>query len=66
MIPIRLTQIRVDVRVSAAQKVARREPAERYALFAAALLPSNTVYYLSERAKPLLERYAAHNQRSAA
>lgn len=59
MIAVRLTEIKVEVRVSAAQKVARKEPTERIALLMAALEPSNRTYYLSDRVKPLLKRFAA-------
>jgi hypothetical protein len=59
VIPVRLNEVRREVRVSAALKLARKEEAERLALLAAALSPSNTVYYLPDRVRPLLERYAA-------
>jgi len=59
VIAVRLTEIKVEVRVSAAQKVARKEPTERIALLMAALQPSNRTYYLSDRERPLIKRYAA-------
>lgn len=59
MIAVRLTEIRPEVRVSAALKLAEREPQERQALILAALQPSNTTYYLSNAAWPLVVRYAA-------
>lgn len=59
-VPVRLTQVRREVRVSAALKLAQREAeAERLSLLVAAFSPSNTVYYLPATVKPLLERYAA-------
>jgi hypothetical protein len=59
VIPVRLSEVRREVRVSAALRLARKEEAERLALLSAALQPSNTVYYLPDRVEPLLKRYAA-------
>jgi hypothetical protein len=59
VIPVRLSEVRREVRVSAALRLARKEETERLELLAAALSPSNTVYYLPDRVKPLLERFAA-------
>lgn len=49
-VPVRLTEIPVDVRVRAAREAARsaKTDSERAALLAAALLPSETVFYVTD------------------
>lgn len=49
-VPVRLSEIPVDVRLRAAQREARhaRTPAERDSLIAAALAPSETVFYVTD------------------
>lgn len=49
-VPVRLTEIPFDVRVRAAREAARsaKSDQERQALLTAALLPSETVFYVTD------------------
>lgn len=58
-LPVRLTQVKPEVRWSAARKIAAREPAWAVAVLAAALNPSNTTYYIAAEAWMDLAEVAA-------
>lgn len=56
-VPVRLDELPVDVRLDGARDAIRIESGdERIALLEAALFPSDTVYWLAESARPLLEQ----------
>ena len=59
LVPVRLAEVRLEVRVSAALKEGRRDEQAREELLLAALQPSRQTYYLPETVRPLIERYAA-------
>lgn len=56
-VPVRLCDLPVDVRLDAASVAARieRDECERLELLLAAIEPSDTVYWLSESARPVLD-----------
>jgi hypothetical protein len=58
-LPVRLTEIRPEVRWSAARRVAAAEPGWATAVLLAALRPSDTTYYVSAGAWLDLSRMAA-------
>lgn len=58
-LPVRLCDIQPLVRLKAARTVAQREPGWAHAVFAAAVNPSPTVYYVNEDALPILLQVAA-------
>jgi hypothetical protein len=59
LLPVRLTQIRPDVRYRAAQQIAERDPADGAQVLYAALNPSDTVYFVALEALPVLRMVAA-------
>lgn len=58
-LPVRLTEIRPEVRYSAAQRIAREVPADGAACLFAALHPSDTTYWVELDAMPILRSVAA-------
>lgn len=60
-LPVRLSEIREDIRLQAAYEANRIEQGdfERHEILLAALMPSDTVYWLSESARTLLAQVAA-------
>lgn len=60
-VPVRLTEIREDVRLDAAVLAGRAttNSDERLELLLAAIAPSDETYWLAESAQPILERVAA-------
>lgn len=60
-VPVRLSEISLDVRLQGAREATRvyRDPDERLEILLAAVQPSERVYWLAESAKPLLEQIAA-------
>lgn len=59
LLPVRLTEIRPEVRFWAAQQVAERDPAYGAECLYAALNPSDSVYFVALDALPLLRSVAA-------
>lgn len=58
-LPVRLTDIRPEVRLRAAQRIAAKEPGWATEVLAAALRPSRTTYYVSADAWLHVARLAA-------
>lgn len=58
-LPVRLTQIRPEVRYRAARMIAERDPVDGAACLWAALHPSETVYFVALEAWPILRSVAA-------
>lgn len=60
-VPVRLTEIPQEVRLEAVPVATRiyRDPVEQMEILLAAIAPSNTTYWVSESARPLIERWAA-------
>jgi hypothetical protein len=58
-LPVRLTQIRPEVRYRAAQQIAERSPGDGPECLFAALHPSDTTYWIALDAWPILRSVAA-------
>ena len=58
-IPFRLTQLPPEVRFIGARKAMRMWPDDAQEMLFVALVPSDRTYWLTESAKPLLEKWAA-------
>lgn len=58
-LPVRLCDVREPVRLAAARRCARREPADAHDVLWAALFPSTRVYYVAASAWPLVRSLAA-------
>lgn len=59
LLPVRLTEIRTEVRLRAAQRVAEINPADGAECLYVALNPSDQVYYVALEALPILQAVAA-------
>lgn len=57
LVPVRLDRIRIDVRIAAARSL--RKDDKDIELLAAAVCPSDRVYWLSAAAQPILDQVAA-------
>lgn len=58
-LPVRLCDVRLEVRLHAARQVIAREPGSRDEMMGVAWQPSNLTYYVSESALPILLKVAA-------
>lgn len=63
---VRLTDIRPEIRTSAAQRCARTQPDKALLLLAAALKPSDTTYFIHGSAAAHLARITTRVERKAA
>ena len=58
-LPVRLCDIREDVRLQAARQIARRDREIAEDVLVAAIAPSSRVYFVSADAAPILQAVAA-------